>query len=508
MKRSSLLIFFLSLLFSCLGQTHNWQNQDLKIDSIFGISTERAYKELLVNKMANSVVVAVIDSGVDTTHEDLKQILWSDPRDGSHGKSYMGFERGKEDVTNLAGFKKNFYDSLSYVLVPETYRAGYQTYRKTSKEYEAHIEALRDLMSKLKESSTIVDSMLKNIGKANPSLEDFKSYIPKNDKEAAVIKIIVRKLHVYTDFNDLKRHELDTLITLAQFHLEHGLNTKETGAETPQYRSVNTKDVTNDALGIIASPNYTPYHGTHVVGIIGATRSNGIGMDGIADHARIMMLKVLTNVRELRDEDLADAIRYATDHGAKIINLSFGKPYTWNKKVVDDAVKYAMSKDVLFIHAAGNSGDNLDAKKIYPNPVYLDGKGRANAWIEVGASNWKDDSSLVAPFSNYGKSTVDVFAPGVQIYSTLPHGQYASMDGTSMAAPVVAGLAALIREYYPSLSAVQVKEIIMASVIKVDHNVMVNNERGNAQWMAFSDLCRSGGIVNAYNALKLAANFK
>jgi cell wall-associated protease len=508
MQKWILSLFFLSPLLPCLGQKPNWQNLDMKDDSVFGISTEKAYKTLLLNKKPIPVVVAVIDSGIDTAQEDLKGILWLNPADGSHGKNYMGFEKGREDVTNLATFKKDFYDSLSYVLVPETYRAGYQIYRKTSKEYEAHVEALQLFMANLRESSAIVENILANIGKTNPGLDDFKSFASKDDKETSVVKLIVHKLPYYADFKDLKKHEIDTLLTLAQFHLDHGLNSRETGVETLQFSSVNTKDVSNDALGLIHEPNYTPYHGTHVAGIIAASRSNGIGMDGVADHARIMMLKVLSNVRELRDEDLADAIRYAADHGAKVINLSFGKSYTWNKRAVDSAVQYAMSKDILFIHAAGNSGDNLDIKEHYPNPIYEGGKGQAKAWIEVGASNWKDDSTLVAPFSNYGKLSVDVFAPGVQIYSTLPHSQYAKYDGTSMAAPVVTGLAALIREYYPLLNAVQVKEIIMTSVVRVNHNVVVTNERGNILFIAFSELCRSGGIVNAYNALKLAASYK
>jgi subtilisin family serine protease len=197
-------------------------------------------------------------------------------------------------------------------------------------------------------------------------------------------------------------------------------------------------------------------------------------------------------IRELRDKSLAKAIRYAADNGAKVINLSFGKPYTWDKKDVDEAVKYAMQKDVLIVHAAGNDGEDLDNTPHFPNPIYLDDQGTANAWIEVGASGGKDDNSLAADFSNYGKRTVDVFAPGVNVYSTIPGNRYISWSGTSMAVPVVAGLAALIREYYPKLTAVQVKEIILKSVVKRD---------------VLKDKCVSGGVVNAYNALKLAATY-
>jgi subtilisin family serine protease len=208
-----------------------------------------------------------------------------------------------------------------------------------------------------------------------------------------------------------------------------------------------------------------------------------------------------------RDKDVANGIRYAADNGAKVINMSFGKGYNWDKKVVDEAVKYAMSKDVLLVHAAGNDGKDLEKEVNYPTRVYADGSGMADAWIEVGASGPDNDSTLVAPFSNYGKTKVDVFAPGEAIYSTTPGNHYANHDGTSMASPVVAGLAALIREYYPKLKAVQVKEIIMKSVVKPDYSVMISVD-GAPRKVLLSDICVSGGVVNAYQALQLAATYK
>ena len=189
------------------------------------------------------------------------------------------------------------------------------------------------------------------------------------------------------------------------------------------------------------------------------------------------------------DKDIANGIRYAADHGAKVINMSFGKPYSQDKKAVDDAVKYALKKDVLLVQAAGNSNEDIDTTANFPNRIYTNGK-QAGAWIVVGASGEKNDSTLKAPFSNYGKTAVDVFAPGVQIYSSIPGSKYAYFDGTSMACPVVAGLAALIREYHPKLSAIQVKEIIMESVVVTPY---------------LKDRCSTSGVVNAFNALSLAA---
>jgi subtilisin family serine protease len=192
----------------------------------------------------------------------------------------------------------------------------------------------------------------------------------------------------------------------------------------------------------------------------------------------------------MRNSDLAAAIRYAADHGARIINMSFGKVFSLHRALVDSAVKYAMAKDVLIIHSAGNDRMNLDSNSFFPSPKYLDGS-IAPAWLTVGASGYRDDSSLPATFSNYGRHTVDVYGPGVQITSTIPNSGTVAWDGTSVVAPVVAGLAALIRSYYPQLTAAQVKDIIVRSVVKRK---------------ALEDKCISGGVVNAYNALKLAAN--
>jgi subtilisin family serine protease len=246
-------------------------------------------------------------------------------------------------------------------------------------------------------------------------------------------------------------------------------------------------------------------HGSHVAGIIGAVRTNDIGIKGVADNVVIMGVRSTPNGDE-RDKDVANSIRYAVDNGAKVINMSFGKSYSWDKAIVDEAVKYAVSKDVLLIHAAGNDNKDLEVEPNFPDPEYVGG-GKAASWITVGASGWTNDGKIKANFSNYGKTKVDVFAPGVNINSTVPGSKYEKLNGTSMAAPVVAGLAALIRSYYPKLTALQVKDIIMKSVVKVNQSVEVESESG-VKTIPFADLCVTGGIVNAYNALQLAADYK
>ena len=239
-------------------------------------------------------------------------------------------------------------------------------------------------------------------------------------------------------------------------------------------------------------------HGTHVAGIIGAIRNNSVGVDGIAPAVRLMMVRAVPDGDE-RDKDIANAIRYAVDNGAQVINMSFGKAFSPQKATVDSAVRYADAHGVLMVHAAGNDAENADVKPSFPSPNYVGG-GRAQNWIEVGASSWKSGEALVAPFSNYGHTLVDVFAPGVDILSTVPGG-YERDSGTSMAAPVVTGLAALLMDFFPNLTAADVKRIILASAVRHADQSVQKPGGGAAR---FGDLSGTGGIVNAYAAIKMA----
>lgn len=457
----------------------NWQNLDLQNDGVFGISTEKAYDRLLKNKKAATVIVAVIDSGIDTAQEDLHSVLWTDPVDGSHGRNYILKETGKEDFIPMLAGKTNT-----------------PGYRKILEDYNFHVQRLEVFMNQLKESKKILEQIVENIGKENPSPEELKLYQCRNEDEKRILDLVLDRLPWYPDFARLRFCEVDHLLDLGQYHLEHGLNRSMTAQDTiesAQTGGVNT-DISYDALGLTPDPNAGSEHGTQMSGIIAAVRNNDKGINGIADHARIMMLKLSNGIREMRNEDLAQAIRFAVDHDARVISMSFGKSFSLHRDAVDKAVQYAMSRDVLLVHSAGNDGMDLDvdSNSFFPSAEYLDG-GVAPAWITVGASDYRDDSTLAASFSNYGHRRVDVFAPGVQINSTIPHSRYVSWDGTSEAAPVVAGLATLIRSYYPRLSAVQVKEIIMRTVVRR---------------AALKNKCISGGIVNAYQALKLAAGYK
>lgn len=520
-------VFILSLLLAINGyltaQKPNWQNMDVKADSVFGVSTEKAYVELLKGKKIERVLVAVIDSGVDTTHEDLRLVLWKNPkeknnnkdddgngyRDDIYGWNFIGGRGGNvnydnSELTRIIRRDKDFYDSISNGRVPDQYQKGFQVYRKRRKVYDREVEFARDKMGLVEDFERSLNDILHRIGNENPSQVEFENYHPANEQEEEVKTMVVEDMKHNRKVEDFKR-------TLDEFHqhFSEQVNYQLNLNYDPRYivgdnylDNEQTKYGNSDVYGPNAS------HGTHVSGIIAAERDNGLGINGIADNVLIMSIRAIPSGDE-RDKDVANAIRYAVDNGAKIINMSFGKPYSTNKDIVDNAVKYAMSKDVLIIHAAGNDALDLDNPEnmFFPNNCYGDSSGNANAWITVGASGWKDDSTLVAQFSNYGKNMVDVFAPGVHIYSTVPGSKYEYFDGTSMAAPVVTGLAALVRGCYPKLSAMQVKEVIMKSVVKIDHEVMVKKGK-ELKKIPFGEACKSGGVVNVYRALELAARVK
>jgi cell wall-associated protease len=470
------------------AQKPNWQNMDLQKDTLFGISTEKAYDQLLKGKTPHPVIVAVIDAGVDTNHEDLKGILWHNPKpkafdNGSYGWSYIGSANGNVH-----------FDNLEVTRQVRQYMAKDTTKLSSSDLMTNHAERNDWLKQKAKADQTvkgisnfenILNGIISKIGKADPTLADFKNYQPQGGGEVYVSKVVIGELNKKDDFAAFKKDQIDDALGNYKEQADYQLNL----AYDP--RSIVGDNYFDSKQKNYGSPDENgpdPTHGTHVSGIIAAVRNNGIGINGVADDVQIMAIRAVPDGDE-RDKDIANAIRYAADHGAKVINMSFGKPYSQDKKTVDEAVKYALKKDVLLVQAAGNSNEDIDTTANFPNRIYSDGQ-EAGAWIVVGASGWRNDTTLKAPFSNYGAKAVDVFAPGEQIYSSIPGSKYAYFDGTSMASPVVAGLAALIREYHPKLSALQVKAIIMQSVVVTPY---------------LKDRCGTSGVVNAFNALSLAA---
>lgn len=510
--RIPFILFFVCATIVAYAQKANWQNLDLKTDTAFGISTERAYHELLKGKKPVPVLVAVIDDGVDTAHEDLKAIIWNNPESRKHdqypndlhGWNFLGSAKGNVnneniELTRLVRQGNSQFSGKDSAAISPKDRPAFLRWQAQKKSLEAKIEEVTANAEGFKPFKRVLDTVMKRIGKANPDYADFESYQPRNKREERVKTAILENKNNYPNIDAFIKAELTGPLDYYQNQLDYSLNLDY------DPRSIVGDDYLNSSQRNYGNNDVTgpdAHHGTHVAGIIAAVRNNNIGINGVADDVQIMSVRAVPNGDE-RDKDVANAIRYAVDNGAKIINMSFGKEYSFDKKAVDEAVKYAAKKDVLLIHAAGNDNKNLDSIANYPNRNYEKG-GSAPNWIEVGASGWKDDETLKADFSNYGKTTVDVFAPGVQINSTVPGSKYDKYDGTSMATPVVVGLAALIREYYPKLTALQVKDLIMQSVIKINHPVKVKTGK-ETRLIPFADLCTTGGIINAYRALQLAA---
>ncbi len=513
--------FPLSLSAQPAGLKDNWQNLDLTTDSVFGISTEKAYTGLLKGKKHVPVIVAVIDGGADINHEDLQGVIWTNLKekagnhvdddkngyvDDIHGWNFLGGAKGDVRYENyefvrLIRLEKQIYENADTTKLNAGELVKYHDYLKMKAKLDRSIKRIETDIQDYSKNDMIIDTLLRDMNIINPTPLDFKNYTPKNEMQKAIVNYIIDNDKV-SDFSAFRlQHKIDYLKD-DQNQLDYALNVNY----DPRYIvGDNPNDDYEHFYGNnnVIGPDVHHNHATHVSGIIGAARDNTIGIKGVANDVMIMPLRTVPDAGDERDKDVANAIRYAVDNGAKVINMSIYKEYSWNKKVVDDAVKYAVSKDVLIVHCAGNDNADRDKKLNYPNKFYADSSGMAATWIEVGASDSKDDETLKADFSSYGKVNVDVFAPGVNIYSTIKGSKYGLESGTSMATPVVAGLAVLIRSYYPELTAIQVKEIILNSVVKVTHEVTIPG-KGKVQ---FSELCKSGGIVNAYNALKLAANY-
>jgi len=585
LKTYILLIFFIAIGANTFAQDKNvvlpknWFNLDLATSGYFGISTEKAYNELLINKKPKAkIIVAVIDGGTDIRHEDLKDVLWTNTReipgngidddgngyiDDIHGWNFIGSKNGNlaydnmELVRILRKYKPKFKSTIMTTVLDSAEKAEFRIYKRAEAEFGKKYDEASQTFPIYIAIKKVLDTVAFISKKEIPSLEDIDRYKADDEIEEQVKKIIRKgskdEGSIEKFYNTIKKgyKELDVML---KYNLNEKYDERATLVGDDYANSAQRNYGNNDVTGPDAD------HGTHVSGIIGANRTNELGIMGVASQVSIMSIRVVPQGDE-RDKDVANGIRYAVDNGARVINMSFGKGFKWDKKIVDEAVKYAESKNVLLVHAAGNDNSDNDTIENYPNkyfdsaeaeaywkahpkretlgfipPKRIENQGspygsaygdreirnrtpiiavdtakfklpHANNWIEVGASAYKDNEELKASFSNYGKYNVDVFAPGFMINSTIPNSKYEEFDGTSMAAPVVSGLSALILSYYPELKASQVRDIIIKSVAKVNHKVKYKNDKDETVRVPFSEICVSGGIVNAYNALLLAETY-
>jgi len=529
-------LFFLFGAYSAQGQLadssltvpYDWFLRDPEQDHFQGVSAERTYETLLKGQPSRTVIVAVADTGVDIDHEDLKSVIWTNPGeiegngidddkngyiDDVHGWNFIGGKNGnvKDDTGELTReyirLKKKF-GTLGEDSIPKKQKAEFEEYQKVKDKFEKlkakntqEFEFYNNLYLNIASSIDTLKILLKTDNLTPEALEQFNTIEPTLLFAKGFVLNIFKNIGPegsLSDFVGQVKEAADYFGVIEQYTYNENYNPRELIGDNPLDPNERYYG-NNDVKG----PD--PLHGSHVAGIIAADRKNNLGIKGIADNVKIMSVRMLPSSGDERDKDVANAIRYAVDNGAQIINMSFGKSFSPEKEVVDKAVKYAEQKGVLLVHAAGNDAEDTDIQKNFPVRTYLDGKEAKN-WLEVGASTWGRDENFVASFSNYGKKSVDLFAPGVQIYSTTTNNTYKNEDGTSMASPASAGVAALLMSYFPELTATQVKSILEKSTRKFG-NLKVQKPGGKGT-AVFNDLSVTGGLVNAYAAVKMAQELK
>ena len=504
----TILLFSLSLSVIAGGEDEknniNWHNRTFIPKKFSGISTERAYFELLKDKQSKKIIVAVIDSGTDIEHEDLQGKIWTNPNeipdngidddkngyvDDIHGWNFIGNKSGENvfyenlEITRIVRSEDKIY--ADYSKAKDLYDKELIKRKKKQEGYnkfKTHLERCKLLIKQ--ETNISINSLvdLKKVSSSNPEVIKAKNFLSNRYAQG---------------YDEEKfRKTLSDANTYLDYYLNLDFNARELVGDDP----FNIEDRfygNNDVIGTRAD------HGTTIAGVIAAIRNNEIGINGIAEDVKIMTLKSTPKGDE-RDKDVALSIIYAVDNGADIINMSFSKDLSPQKEFVDKAVDYAEKNGVLLIHCAGNKGQDLDIQNRYPNDRYLNNKEATN-WLNVGATQINLDTEIIGRFSNYGLKNVDIYAPGVNIISLDSSNTYKATTGTSIATPIVTGIAALILTYYPDLTPQELISILMESSYKVTkpRKVLVPNlaskERDKDK---FSNLSKSGGIINAYNAFK------
>ena len=481
-----------------------------------GISLNEAYAFLKQNnRVAKPVIVAVIDSGFDTTHEDVSGNLWHNPKeipynnidddgngyiDDYYGWNFIGGADGRnvdgETLESVRFYRenKNKYEGKKQSEIAKEQRSEYKLWLESQKEVLGKIELYQDRINNYTQWYNAIDEaekvVMKSLDKDTLIQSDIKAFAPSNKAE-----FNARRILIFADSVGISRAELIPQLDYYNKQLEKKYNIAYN--PRPDIVGDNPDDINDSIYGNsdIKAEGYS--HGTGVSGIIAANRHNNIGTQGIADSVQLMILRVVPGGDE-RDKDVALAIKYAVNNGARIINCSFGKNYSKHPEFVLEAIDYAIAHDVLIVHAAGNNSENNDLIKHYPTP----NENQRTHWIDVGASGQFIGNELAAGFTNYGKKTVDLFAPGVNIYSTSPGNQYRSTSGTSDAAPVVTGVAALILSYYPEITAPVLREILIESAVQ--HRKLKVELPGSDKKTKFKKLSTSGAIVNAYEAVMMS----
>ena len=475
-----------------------WSHLDLVKDTLPGMSVDKAYAELLKGKKGQKVIVGIVDSGVDINHEDLKAVIWTNTKEIA-GNGIDDDKNGYiDDIHGWNFLGDAVHEQLEMTRIVKK-GPGTPDYDKAKAKLEEEIKGLTPQKQQLDFIVNAEKTIATQLKKKDFTLDEVKA-IQSEDSGVNQAKAMFTQIlsnSTKAEFDKQIEEFKDYIYGQLNYNLNVDFDGRKIVGDNPNDLKDN-KYGNNDVVG--PEPKEAK-HGTHVAGIVAQVRGNNKGGDGVTNNAQIMTLRAVPNGDEY-DKDIALAIRYAVDNGAKVINGSFGKYFSQNREWVIDAIKYAESKDVLVVIAAGNDSYDLDVTNKYPNDTYDGSPEYAKNVLIIGALSPTYGTKMVASFSNYGKNNVDIFAPGDKIYATTPLNTYEYLQGTSMASPNVAGVATLIRSYYPSLTAVQVKQIIMESGTPLKNQVIIGEDKHKA---SFADASKSGRIVNAYNALVLAA---
>lgn len=520
MIRNFLAILFIACCLSGFSQNPfptdgDWYNTSMEATQQPGAAVDKAYETQLQNKSLAPVIVAVLDAGVDISHPDLQGKIWTNedeiPNNGIdddnngyvddvHGWNFLGNPNGENveganlEVTRLYKKYKDRFEGKTESDIPADQQDDYKLYLKYKAAYEKELKEVNEQFSQFAQLAAIYkyaqDLFAGKLQDSTFTVNELIAYEPESEDESQLKAFLIM-----ANNEDLKSQLME-----GQKYFDSVLK-NHLNLEKDPFEIINEDPEKLDEIGYGNNQVDAgePDHGTHVAGIIGARRDNEIGIEGIAQNAIIMPVRMVPDGDE-RDKDVANGIRYAVDNGAKIINMSFGKAYSPHSEYVDEAIQYAADHGVLMVHAAGNDNENVDVIINYPNGNFS-GKGSMSHWITIGASTDSVGPGLKASFSNYGRKSVDLFAPGMDILSTMPHGEYQSQSGTSMAAPVVSGVAALIWGAYPELTAEELKEVLIDSATRYKKvKVYVDMDKA----VKFKKIARTPAIVNASAALEAA----
>lgn len=498
----------LNVIYSQIPGTLNWYNGKA------GMNTEKAYKSLAKRK-STTVVVAVIDSGIDIEHEDLKGKIWTNPNeiagngidddkngyiDDIHGWNYLGGPNGKNqqyarlEKTRLFAKLEPRFKGVESGKVSSADKADFDLYKKLEKEIENEKKDTEGNLAQYEQLSlmipTITQALTEKLG-ANFTVEDVDKWKPTDPQE-----LQMKQIGRYIASGDLNeeaiKEALASMKASSEFQLNAAYNDREFIGDNPDDFN-DTKYGNNDVEGPDA------LHGTHVGGIIGAIRGNTLGGDGVCENVKLMSIRTVPDGDE-QDKDVALAIRYAVDNGAQVINMSFGKGYSAHPKEVYEAFLYAELKGVLLVQAAGNSAEDIDTAPNFPTNHYEFQTKKLTNHLMIGASTRNSKEKLAAVFSNYGQTSVDVFAPGFEIYNSVPQSDYKNLQGTSMASPMVAGVAALLKSYFPTLTMVEIREVILSSA--KSYKGTMQTKPGAENLVDFGTLSTTGGVVDVSAAVK------